>query len=164
MMFALNNTKSGVVRSKKAAGASANTLRPLRNSRRDCIATGLARDGRSNVSPDRFDEFREVSNWSRRKQVHRMHAEHAIALELRLTEELVRRALVREGLVRFEVLVDIAGLIAVTRRLDVNDHAFRCLSAIDVLVANPPERGVTTRSRTGMLVVASVYADLVELD
>ena len=55
--------------------------------------------------------------------VHRVHAEHPIAFELRFGEELVRGAFVRERFAPLEVFIDVARFIAITRRLDINDNA-----------------------------------------
>ena len=60
-----------------------------------------------------------------------MCTEHAIAFKLRLGEELITRALVRERWIGFKVFVDVARFVAVTSRLDVNDNAIRRIRAVD---------------------------------
>ena len=63
--------------------------------------------------------------------LHRVRAKHSIAFELRLGEKLVSGALVRECFAPLKVFVDVARLIAVTRRLDVNDDAIRSGGTVD---------------------------------
>jgi hypothetical protein len=63
--------------------------------------------------------------------LHRVCAEHSIALELRLGEKLVSGALVRECFAPLKVFVNVARLIAVTCWLDVNDDAIRSGGTVD---------------------------------
>ena len=60
----------------------------------------------------------------------RVRAEHPIAFKLRFGKKLIGRALMRKSRVGLEVFVDVAGLIAVTRWFNVNDHAVRCSVAV----------------------------------
>ena len=63
--------------------------------------------------------------------LHRVRTEHPIAFELRFREKLVNSAFVRERFAPLEIFVDVPGLIAVTRRLDVNDDAIRSRGTVD---------------------------------
>ena len=65
------------------------------------------------------------------KYLHSVRPKHPIAFELRFGEELVSRALVRKCFAPLEVLVNVAWLVAVTRRFDVNDDAIRSIGTID---------------------------------
>ncbi len=65
------------------------------------------------------------------KFLHGVRAKHPIALELRFGEKLVCGALVREGFVPFEVFVNVARFIAITRRLDVNDDPVGSSRTVD---------------------------------
>ena len=76
-------------------------------------------------------ETPKIAGAVRAKFLHRVRAKHSIAFELRFGEKLVRGALVREGFAPLKVFVDVAWLIAVTRRLDVNDDAIWSGGAID---------------------------------
>ena len=67
----------------------------------------------------------------RAELLHRVRAKHSVAFELRLAEKLVSGALVPECFAPLKVFVDVARLIAVTRRLDVNDDAIRSRGPVD---------------------------------
>ncbi len=93
-----------------------------------------------------------------------MRPEHPIALELRLAEELIGRALVREQLVALEVLVDVARLVAVAGGFDVNQHTVRRGGAIDLRIANATHRRMAAAHVLGAFLIAPMNGDLAELD
>ena len=90
------------------------TLQPFRFPRVEMLSENLfARNSRKSPAPLVHSFFIVCA------------AEHSIAFELRLGEKLVSRALVRECYAPLKVFVDVARLIAVTRRLYVNNYAIR---------------------------------------
>ncbi len=80
---------------------------------------------------DVSSEAPKIAAAVRAEFLHRVCAEHSVAFELRLGEELISGALVRECFAPLKVFVDVARLIAVTRRLDVNDDAIRSGGTVD---------------------------------
>jgi hypothetical protein len=79
----------------------------------------------------------------RAELLHRVRAKHSVAFELRLGEKLVSGALVPECFAPLKVFVDVARLIAVTRRLDVNDDAIGSGGTVDCGIANATNGAVT---------------------
>ena len=80
---------------------------------------------------DLTSELSKIAGAVRAEFLHRVRAEHPIAFELRLGEKLISGALVRECFAPLEIFVDVPGLIAITRRLDVNDDAIRSGGNVD---------------------------------
>src|SRR5206468_11663690 len=98
------------------------------------------------------------------KILHRVRAKHSVALELRFGEKLVRGALVREGFVPFEVFVNVARFIAITRRLDVNDDPVRSGRTIDRRIADSTNRTVVPRIFERADFRTRINAHVIELD
>src|ERR1043166_8819742 len=83
-------------------------------------------------------------------QVHDVGAEGAVALELRLVEELVGGRLVREGVVRPLVVEHVLRLLAVDGGLDVDEHAvLRVL--VYAGVSDPPDGPVAAAAASPLL-------------
>jgi hypothetical protein len=80
---------------------------------------------------DVTSETPKIAGAVRAEFLHRVCAKHSVAFELRLGEELISGALVRECFAPLKIFVDVARLIAVTSRLDVNDDAIGSGGTID---------------------------------
>ena len=77
-------------------------------------------------------EIRKAFNRLFAKSLHCIDAEHAVTLELRFGEKLVRGALVRECFAPLKVFVNVAWFFAIAGWLYVNDYAVgRLLSVYD---------------------------------
>ena len=80
---------------------------------------------------DLTSELSKITGAVRAEFLHRVRAEHPITFELRFREKLVSGAFVRERFTPLKVFVDVPGLIAITRRLNVNDDAIRSGGTVD---------------------------------
>ena len=83
------------------------------------------------VRQDFANEVAEIAGAMGAKFLHRVRAEHAVTLELRFTEKLILRALVWKSFARLEIFVDVARLVSVTGRFDVNEHAIGNVVAVN---------------------------------
>jgi hypothetical protein len=98
------------------------------------------------------------------KLLHRVRPKHSIAFELRFGEELVSGALVRECFAPLKVFVDVARLIAVTRRFDVKDDAIRSSGTVDSRIAYAADGAVTAPLFRWVDLAARINVHLIEFD
>src|SRR4029077_5581364 len=96
--------------------------------------------------------------------LHRVRPKHSIAFELRLGEKLVSGALVRECFAPLKIFVNVARLIAVTRRLNVNDDAIWSGGTVDCRIANAANGAVTAPLFRCVDFASGINVHLIEVD
>src|SRR4029077_4880176 len=106
----------------------------------------------------------KIAGAVRAQFLHRVCAKHSVALELRLGEELISGALVRECFAPLKIFVDVARLIAVTRRLDVNDDAIGSGRTVDCGITNAANGALMARLFRCVDLAAGINVHLIEVD